>query len=405
MAEGRTGTSPAARFLCTGDLHIGAGADYSDDRLADQQQILARIADVAREHHVDAILGAGDVFHRPKPTPPQLHTFARFARDLEHAGIPSIWITGNAGHDIVNGDEPCALELFASDWLRVSRTPEVLKAAGDVAVCTLPSVPVHRLVASHGRGGVNELAVAALLETAHDLWASAPDGWPTVLLGHWAVDGASLPNGLPTNDLHEPVLPVDALERIGFNSIVMGHIHRPQRLGQRDTGFYVGSPGTWDFGEAGFDHGVWILDVSDSGCTETFVPVDDRPFVTVDVDLADDGTIESFDHDDETDVIAAAISLPVTDAVVRIRYRCTEEQARRVDVNALKGYLAEAGAHRLYQLTPDIVRASRARVEGVDEDLDPLAAVDAYVTAADLQEPSAAALRAYAGELLEEVTA
>jgi exonuclease SbcD len=374
------------RLLATGDLHIGAGAGYADDRLADQEDVLEQIVDVARERDVDGVLLAGDIFDRPKPTPAELHLFGRFARRLEQAAIPAVAVLGNAGHDQLGADQPSALELFSfGEWMRVSRHPEVLQLGG-VAVCTLPSTPVSRLVAARGgRDDVNELAVALLLDTCADIRAQVKST-PAVLLGHWAVSGASLPNGLPVSDLHEPVLPLDALETLDFDAMVFGHIHKAQMLEASvagfTTAFYVGSPMTLNFGEANVEHGAYVLEWQPGPdvFSAELVPLLSRRFVTVDVDLLLE-VARTPDAIDETDVIGAAIAeqLPLTDAVLRIRYRATEEQARRVDVAALKGFCMDAGAHRVYQVTPEIVRAQRARVAGVDESLAPQAALDVWI--------------------------
>lgn len=352
------------RLLCAADIHLGAGPNLSTNRLADQELTLVKIFDLAREENVDGLLLAGDIFHRPRPAPETLLVFRRFTRLLEQHGIPTIACTGNAGHDIENGDRPCALDLFASDWFRVSRKPEMIRAAGDVAVCTLPSVPVARRVAAHDGGDrttIFEETAELLVQTARDLRGEVPDGWPSILLGHWSVSGASLPNGLLVADLHETVLPIDGLEEIWFDAIVMGHIHKTQKLGAHVGSFYCGSPHVVDFGEASVDHGAWLLEIDDQGGVNTrFVPLHDRPFVTVDVDLTDTFA-ETAAGSDETDRIATAITLPVQGAVVRLRYRATEEQHRRVDRQALLGFLEEAGVDKVHGPTWEPVRATRAR--------------------------------------------
>lgn len=402
------------RLLACADLHIGAGADHRGDHLADQELVLDQIVDVARGGDCDALLLAGDVFHRPKATPAELHVFARFTRRLADAAIPTIALLGNAGHDQLGVDQPSALELFQSPWLRVSRTPELVKAAGDVAVCTLPSVPVSRLVATVGggdRGEVNELAARLLVEAAAGLRAQVPDGWPCVLVAHWSISGAALPSGLPVADLHEPVLDGDALADLGFDAVVAGHIHRAQPLAGR-CAFYCGSPMTHDFGEAGCEHGVWIFDLEElAGGSEDppeFVPLADRRFVTVAVDVAAAAMDAGNSSLDETDLVAAAITeqLPLDDAVVRVTYAATEEQHRRVDHQALLGFLGEAGVHRVYGgLHWQPVRASRARVEGVDETLDPSEAVSLWVAANDVDAARADGLHRLTRDYLEGIAA
>lgn len=396
------------RLLCTADLHIGAGSDHRVDALADQEHVLVQIVGHARAADVDTLLLAGDVFHRPKPTPAELHVFSRFARALEEAAIPTVAILGNAGHDQLGADLPSALELFASDWMRVSRVPELVRAAGDVAVCTLPSVPISRLVAMRGggdRGETIELAAELLIDVARELREQVPEGWPSVLMGHWSVSGAELFSGLPVGQLHDVLLPVEELEALGFDAVVLGHVHKPQlfSVGAAPV-FYCGSPMIHNFGEAG-DHGVWILDLEGGNqVSPEFVALDDRRFVTVNVDLSSLGSGVTgaqpggdanlgpaplrFPTDasqiDPADEITAAISeqLPLADAVVRVSYRATEEQHRRVDHAALTGFLEETGVHKVYGgIHWEPVRETRARVAGVDESLTPLEAVRSWCKA------------------------
>lgn len=364
------------RVLCFADAHLGAGAGLRSDHLGDQEAVLNQIVDVACEQKVELIIAAGDLFHRPQPAPPVLHLFKNFTRRVAEAGIPMIACVGNCGHDLVNGDVVSALELFESEWFRVSRVPELIRAAGDIAVCTLPSTPVSRLVAAADGGDRAEICVQAaelLVQTARDLHAEVPEGWPALLVGHWSVSGASLPNGLPVAALHEPVLDLAALEELGFDAMCFGHIHKGQVfesapfVSETPT-FYCGSPMVIDFGEEKVEHGCWILDFGDEHAAPEFVPLDDRRFVTVDADLTQQFA-EQPAGIDETDMIAGRVmdAEPQPGDVFRIRYRATEEQHRRVDRQALLGFLGEAGVDRVHGLTWEPVRATRARVE-VDGD-------------------------------------
>ena len=132
--------------------------------------------------------------------------------------------------------------------------------------------------------------------------------------------------------------------------------------------------------------------------TATFYPLVSRPFVTINADLTDPATLEI--GLDETDMIVArcATRLPLIDAVVRLRYRATEAQHRRVDVVSVKKFILDySGAAKLYQVAPEIVREDRARVARVDENLSPQEALRAWVEANGLSDDQAARLR----ELME----
>lgn len=391
-----------SRLLCTGDLHLNRWPGLAPvDRLADQAQLLAEIADLADEHRVDAVLLAGDVFHQPRPAPDVLRVFRDFVDEMTYAETPLVAITGNAGHDIENGDRPCALELFAhlvNGEFHVHRQPGLVALDG-VTVATLPSVQVARLVAARNGGDrdqVNADAAELLVAAARALRAQIPDGTPAVLLAHWSISGAVTPDGADVGLFREPVLPLHDLEQLGFDAVIAGHIHKAQllstgRLVQNGNGshvtdpasrvFYVGSPMPLSHGEAKSKHGVWILDLAAD--TLEFVELESRRFVTIDVDITGATETSGLAY---VDVGYQANDLP-EGAIVRARIRATADQWRRVDVPAIRDGLARMGASRI-TIEPDIVREDRARVEGVDEHLDELAALDLWITASDVSDPA-----------------
>jgi DNA repair exonuclease SbcCD nuclease subunit len=210
---------------------------------------------------------------------------------------------------------------------------------------------------------------------------------PAVLLTHFAISGASLPTGLPVDMLREPVLPLGELEALGFGAIVASHIHKPQLLTSELGGgpaFFTGSPMAHDFGGADFDHGVWLLEFADGGTRVSFEPVESRPLVTLD-----------FDHEDAVAQIALSASLgwDIPDgALLRVRYAATAEQQRRIDIPLLRRQLLEAGAHAV-NIEPQIIRADRARVEGLDDSLSELDALAEWVRVNEIDELLAGLMR------------
>lgn len=405
------------KLLAFSDAHLGSGDLHRKDALADQEATLDRIADLARERNVSLVLNAGDTFHRPKPEPATLHVFRRFCNRLAEAEIPMVALGGNGAHDAAPG-QPSALELFEARLVRTSRRAETITEFAGVAVCTLPAVPVHRLAAIRNggdRGALNEEAAELLVQAARDLFAEAPDDRPRILLGHWLLTGGNLPTGLPITESLGLVLPLKELETIGYDTMIFGDVHEPQSLESTPflaaaPAFYCGSPMRHDFGDAGTEHGVWIVDYAE-GTAPEFVRLEDRRFVTVDVDLGP-GAVARVPGDslsavhDVTDVIALVISaeLPLDGAVVRVKYRAAEEDHRRVDQPALLRLLEDAGVHRVYggiQWEP--VRQTRARIEGVDESVSPQAALELWLTANEI--PDGEPLKGLLDRYLVEETA
>lgn len=402
------------KLLCTGDLHLGAGAELGrapGDRLADQSEVLGRIAGIAVERDVDGILIAGDVFEGPGIPPEQLQLFAQFVAACHLSDFPILAITGNGKHDAAvrstNG-----LAIFAHiPGIQISSTPELVEFAG-CTVATLPWVHPGRYIAAHGRDvprdETNSVVADLLLEAARGLRAQIPEEDTAILLAHWSVSGSNLPNGLPVADLREPVIDGGELADLGFDAVVLGHIHAPQFMlgdgtactvirgdGETPTAtsrkpFYVGSPLPLNFGETGTGHGVWIVDLGAS--STTFVPVESRPLVTLDYDWTTAADREPVAEDLQTEKVA--------DAIVRVKYSAHRDQ--RIDNAEIRRQLLDAGAH-MVKIVPDIVRADRVRVEGVDEQLGTMDALDLYLRANAIDPELAAAMRAKTTEYLASV--
>lgn len=375
------------RILAIGDLHLDEWRQHAPvDRLADMKDALNGVVQIAAARRVDAVLIAGDVYQQPRPSDRARLVFAHFVNDLLAIG-DVVCISGNASHDITASGDLCALDThaFLEGGFTLAREPRNIAIPGAV-VCCLPSVPVANLVAKTGitdRGEINVTAAQLLVDTARELHGADP-GCRTILLGHWSVSGASYPNGLPVNEAHEPVLPLADLEEIGFDAMVFGHIHRPQYLAGH--GFYTGSPWPLNHGEEHFEHGVRVVDLA-AGTSE-FVEIESREFKTINYDveqqlLSDEGEIDG--------------------AIVRVKYTCTREQQRRIDVNEIRAALFSAGAARV-TFEADIVREQRARVEGLDAQLDATGALDLYLAAQEWDDDERRVrVRAAAVEVLETV--
>lgn len=392
------------KLVAFGDIHLGQGTDLGrkpGDRLQDQADVLMRIADLAIEENVDGILCAGDVFEGPGIPPEHLDIFAKFIDRLQ-GRIPLLVVLGNGRHDAalrdVNG-----LQIFNRfNNVTIAAKPDLYRFAG-CAVWTLPWVHPGRLVAARNGGDrdqVNEDVADLLLDiAARGLVDCARLGGPTILLGHWSVSGTSLPSGLPVDQLREPVIPADALEDLGFDHIVMGHIHRAQ--GFAGHGFYVGSPMPLNFGEDPdpFAHGVSIIHTDETEDIDfyaaEFRPIESPRFVTIDLEseeaVVDWGLRDSIAR-------AGVDSELLDDAIVRVRMKVDRDQLQRADLQGIRETLGQVA--RSVKIVTEVVREQRGRVQGLDEGVDELAALDLYIDANHVDGELADRMRARTSDYL-----
>ncbi len=389
------------RLLVCGDNHLGKSQDLGrapGERLAEQEQVWRDTLALARDRRCDALLHAGDLFDGRRPGPDVMLAAERPLVEHQVEGGCTVYlIAGN--HDVPSQDGPCGLDVLAEAGLiELARTPRTWHLGGTacpVEVCALPWTPLSRLIATNGgdtpREDLAVLAVELLVETARGMRDATKN---QILLAHWSVSGTSLPNGLPVDSVGGVVLPMDDLAAIGFGAIVAGHIHRGGQYG--DTFIYVGSPQPLDFGEAGDDHGCWLIEPEAMYPEERwkFEPLPSRDFLTIDLD--------------EHEVLAlTAGSMPTFAGIedgcfLKVRYSACEDDARRIDIGRLRDHY-ETIAYRVF-VEQTVERAHRERGLVLDDAGSRLDQLAAYLEAIGTNGDVAQAMLERASTYLEGST-
>ncbi len=261
------------RALFTADLQLGAGLTLGSgefgpaSRFQDQCDVLDRIADLAVAEECGIVFVLGDIFERARPEAHHILAFQAFVRRLNADGIRVFCTVGN--HDVRSAALPSAVEIFGETGCVVALQPSIYPV-DDTVIAALPWTHPGNVVAAMpdaDREAVNDAAARGLAEAAMVMSMRCETEWAAytpILVAHWAVTGASLPNGLDSSLMREPVIPLDALKETGFKVIALGHLHVPQVLCEEPAIFYCGSPMVCDWGETGFDHGVWVLDTAEA---------------------------------------------------------------------------------------------------------------------------------------------
>ena len=218
-----------------------------------------------------------------------------------------------------------------------------------------------------------------------------------ILVTHYSLAGVQLPTGLFTGELvaTEPVLDTHSLLAQGWAYVFAGHVHSTdvyEPVMNSGAVVSIGSPWIQDFGEAGERHGFWVLDVA-LGTLE-HVEVPGRPFVTLDWT-----GLDGFAEWETTGFFDARLA----EAVVRLRWSLTEEEAASIDVEKVKRAILGHGALKVHSIHVDVERAHRGRAENVAEDSEPIAALDAWLAASGSTPAEGDRLRELTVSLIEEV--
>ncbi len=409
------------KLLHTADLHIGmenyGGIDPNTgmhSRVMDFLRRLTDMVDYAIDQEVDIFVFAGDAYKMREPNATFQREFARRIKRVADAGIPVILLVGN--HDLHTAQRRApAISIFAT-----LDVPNVYVGAGyelltvkcrrgqvlQVATAPFPLREDHALREEWEKKSIgvqdaliSERITARILDLAEQ--ASRTAEIPTILVGHFSVDQASL--GSERNIMVGRDIAVDrslALAHPIWRYVALGHIHKHQSLNrdQQPPIVYSGSPERIDFGEEKDPKGWVVATIADGPTTWEFVEQYRRParrFLTIDIDVreAEDPTAAVVER------IAAAGDL--SGAVVRVRLVFDEVQQPRLVDRDIAAALKPAFHAKVER---DVRRHLRDPLGGVSvEALTPTQMLERYFESRSVEPARSKMLLQYAEELIREV--
>ena len=355
-------------------------------RLLDFLTSLDEVVEYATREHVDLVLFAGDAYKSRDPSQTHQREFARRVARLATQGIPVLLLTGN--HDIPpTPGRATALDIFQTLQVPLVQVGSVITThrvdtpSGPLQVVTLPWARRGALLARpEQRGTTIEEITRQVEQELGDrvrLEAEALDpAIPAVLVAHATVAGAVTSSERSMMLGRDYVLQRGDVALPAFDYVALGHIHKHQVLGERPPVVYSGSLQRVDFSEENDVKGFCLVTIDPDAprgerTSWEFVPVEARPFVTVDVKVPPES-------DDPTDAVLRAITRrPVAGAVVRVRVTLPSELAPMLDDRTVRDALR--GAHAVAGITREVVRERRTRLSRGAQGLDPREALRLFL--------------------------
>ncbi|MFD2116379.1 exonuclease SbcCD subunit D [Paenibacillus yanchengensis] len=379
------------------DSHWGFGypGPNPESRFEDITQTMDWVADQIIGEGCDLVLFAGDAFKDARVfidrATAEIQAFVAWLRKLSAAGLEVIVISGTPSHDAIS-----AYLLIAEmqiPGVEVFTEPATTNY-GDIAICCLPGMNRSSFATNSRYTGLpphefhTKMTADITAECAY--MREEVEGQSAILLSHLTYDLADtgFEDALLQN---EPILTDEAAQM--FNLVCLGHIHRPQRAGTNV--FYSGAPERHNFGDEHTTPGFWIHEIPPAPkliVASTFIPTPARQFKTIDwcdMDIAAwlDGQVDDF--------------ADIQDAIIRVRYSCSEELQKQFDRRSLEKALYDAGAFFVAEIRAEVERSERIRDAEVTEGLNPLTALGVWGTNQEIKEAEIVELQALTTELLE----
>ncbi|MGI5341447.1 exonuclease SbcCD subunit D [Streptomyces sp. CA-181903] len=254
------------RLLHTSDWHLGRFF-HRVGLLDAQRAFLAHLVDTVREHAVDVVLVAGDVYDRAVPPLSAVELFDEALHRLADTGVPVVMISGN--HDSARRlGVGAGLLGRAGVHLRTDPagcgTPVVLADAhGDVAFYGLPYLePALVRTVLDARGAGHAAVLEAAMDRVRADLAGRPPGTRSVVLAHAFVAGGAASDS-------ERDITVGGVAAVppeifhGVDYAALGHLHGCQTITDRVR--YSGSPLAYSFSEATHRKTMWLIDLAADG--------------------------------------------------------------------------------------------------------------------------------------------
>lgn len=388
------------KILHIGDIHLGLGhpGPSQDSRLYDTKKILNFVTERAEAENVDIVCVAGDCFKDAKVyldrAKVEIQALTSWLYTLSGLGIQTVLISGTPSHDSMDAYD--LIDMLCIPRVSIFTRPGIYapKYVKDVQIACLPGLSRSQIVTKEEAHGLQPKEVHALMtEKLRDLcWGFKAQG-ADILLGHYTLAGAE--TGYDQLLLeHEAILTHEAVSP--FSLVLLGHIHGAQIIpvSKTCTAYYCGSPERLSFSEEDATPGFWI---HDTGTGEsTFIETPARRYQTIDMVV-------------EGEPSGLLVEIPekygdlLRDAMIRCRFRMTEEQAAAFDRRRLELELYRAGAYYVAEIRVDVATVDRARDDQVTEAIEPIEAVARWGVANEKTEDEIAVLRSATQELLEEV--
>lgn len=370
------------KILSTADWHLsdfpGPVIDGQNARLLDTVRCLDFLVMKAEEEQPDAILIAGDLFHRSQMwASPMLHLIDIAASRLRRlaAVAPTVLMWGTANHDNLQAFENIKAMRILD--LYVTTTPQLFPRlqtkSGSLQIAAVPGLDKgYFRTQNPGMDPAEENQTCSRLlgDLILGMGAQVDPSIPSILMAHYSVAGCELDNGQQhIFTQNEVILPREAIAASPFDLVCLGHIHRAQEVPNCGRPvFYSGSINGLTFNEEGQEKGFWIHDLDDNSFTtlpevkgSRFIETPARRFQTITwneygieavVNLGMDSVVNS-----------SLVKQQTKDAIVRVHYTCSDELNKQLNRKSLEKSLYDAGAFYVAEIKPVQVTTTLTKQE------------------------------------------
>ncbi len=275
------------RLIHTSDWHFGKRfLDY--DMLPLQAIFCDWFVDLVRRESIDCVLVSGDVFDRANPKEDAIRLLDDFLFRIRDAGASIVLISGN--HDSAERLNFGAGFMAGSGLhIRTERlevanigAPVIVtsKDGDEVEILPLPYLDPERVSHKVGTTRTHESVLRAVI--AQKIGQLRNPARAIAMSHSWVTGGTTSDSERNLTVGGTGSVPIDLFD--GFGYVALGHLHRPQELGNGRI-VYSGTPMPYSFSEE-HEKSVRIVSMDSLGITsKTVASTVGRPVATIEETL------------------------------------------------------------------------------------------------------------------------
>jgi exonuclease SbcD len=262
------------RLLHTSDWHVGKTLK-GRSRLDEQEQVLREIVGIAREHEVDAVLVAGDLYDTAAPSAQAQQLVVRTLMGLARDGAEVIAIAGNHDHPAaIDAYRPLAgaAGITLVGTVRTAARGGVVeftaKSTGERATLAVLPFLSQRYAVRAAELVANTPAenTGAYDQQLRDILGALTAGFRAdsvnLVMAHLTVLNGVFGGGeRAAQSIFEYAVPATIFP-IESHYVALGHLHRRQRIDAPCPVHYCGAPLAIDFGEQDNTSVVCLVEAS-----------------------------------------------------------------------------------------------------------------------------------------------
>lgn len=322
------------KILHTADWHIGsfpspASKSKANLRFLDICAYIEFLISEAKTRQPDIIIIAGDVFHQAKTWSDrglqETKEIIRYITALSEIA-PVCVLRGTPNHDGKTHYDLLSTALGNRNNIHIVDEPCVKNINNLAAVTFVPIFDKNSYRAESENTMDKEAENNYFCDKVRDAILNLKPqadamGLPTILVTHYTVLGATLPNGQTSIFANQETV-IDPLTLIqsDYWLCCLGHIHKPQRLDVCPNAFYSGSLCALTFNDEHDPHGFYMHTINNRhDIVSEFIETPSRRFRTIYLDDTQLNDIIAKDYN-----LTGYADASMCGDIVRIIYSCTD---------------------------------------------------------------------------------